>query len=380
MSACMAESSDMKDDIIQVFESINALPHLKKSAKMGSRLTASLCVQALETCGESLPEYFCWDASSWTPFQVGCWVHDIGLKEQSPAFQAHLVTGNLLMDLTLEDLKELGFSSRLQSRWFLKEIERLRCLVDVSKQDDEDVSSWLVGVSKTLSCYRVDFVRRGVSRSLLPHLTDDVLQELGVHSCLDRLKMLLAVDGLSLGNQDQTDFALPLSIPKKRGGCDVFISYRRASGSQLASLLKVHLQVRGLSVFLDVEELGSGKFDDAILSTISRSSNMLLVLSAGALDRCKGDVTMLDWVHRELVCALDHKVQIIPVLMEEFQWPKKSELPEDIQQVCSLNGVLWSHEYQDACIEKIVSFLHLLTPKPARLRSRVKSDASLLNY
>ena len=364
-----------------MFESINALPHLKKSAKMGSRLTASLCVQALETCGESVPEYFCWDASSWTPFQVSCWVCDIGLREQAQAFQTHLVTGNLLLDLTHEDLKELGFSSRLQSRWFLKEIEHLRCLVDVSKQDNDDVSGWLIGVSKTLSCYRVDFVRRGVSHSLLPHLTDDVLRELGVHSCLDRLKLLLAVDGLSLGSQDHTDSSLPLSTPKKRGGgCDVFISYRRASGSQLASLLKVHLQVRGLSVFLDVEELGSGKFDDAILSTISRSSNLLLVLSAGALERCKGDATTLDWVHREIVCALDHSVQIIPILVEEFQWPKKSELPQDIQQVCNLNGVLWSHEYQDACIEKIISFLHLQTPKPARLRSRVKSDAALLNF
>ena len=34
---------------------------------------------------------------------------------------------------------------------------------------------------------------------------------------------------------------------------DVFISYRRSNGSQLASLLKVHLEIRNLSVFLDVD-------------------------------------------------------------------------------------------------------------------------------
>ncbi len=37
---------------------------------------------------------------------------------------------------------------------------------------------------------------------------------------------------------------------------DVFISYRRSNGAQLASLLKVHLSSMGLRVFLDVDRLG----------------------------------------------------------------------------------------------------------------------------
>lgn len=343
---------------------------------MGSHLTASLCVQALETCSADLPNYFCWNAYNWTPHQVKEWVQDIGLGDKAPAFEHHLVTGHLLLDLTMEDLKELGFQSRLQSCWFMKEIKRLRCLVDVSRQDEENITVWLSSISKTLKGYAVDFIRHGVSRSLLPHLTDTALQELGVHSSLDRLKLLLAVDALSSGDSDQPDSVF--TPVKKRGGCDVFISYRRTTGSQLASLLKVHLQVRGLSVFLDVEELGGGKFDDAILSTISRCSNMLLVLSAGALDRCKGDSIMQDWVHRELACALEHKVHIIPILMDDFQWPMQTDLPEDIQQICSLNGVPWSHEYQDACVEKILSFLYLPTPRTVRMRSR-RSEAMLLN-
>ena len=48
---------------------------------------------------------------------------------------------------------------------------------------------------------------------------------------------------------------------------DVFISYRRSNGSHLASLLKVNLEIRQLSVFLDVERFvctlgGSGFFKD----------------------------------------------------------------------------------------------------------------------
>ena len=34
---------------------------------------------------------------------------------------------------------------------------------------------------------------------------------------------------------------------------DVFISYRRSNGSQLASLLRTHLEIRKFSVFLDVD-------------------------------------------------------------------------------------------------------------------------------
>lgn len=34
---------------------------------------------------------------------------------------------------------------------------------------------------------------------------------------------------------------------------DVFISYRRSNGSQLASLLKVYLESRQFSVFLDID-------------------------------------------------------------------------------------------------------------------------------
>lgn len=290
------------------------------------------------------------------------WVKDMGLVEYASAFTKHMVTGSLLMDLTLEDLKEVGFSSQLQGRWFLQEVGRLRCLVDVSRQDNDNVCKWLTGVCKSFTKYKVDFIRNGVNRSLLPHLTDDLLQELGISHSLDRLKLLLAVENLPRGHHQLTS-----PTTRSKQGYDVFISYRRANGSQLASLLKVHLHLRGLSVFLDVEELGSGKFDDAILSTIRQSRNTLLVLSAGALDRCVGDTGMQDWIHREISCALEHKVHVIPILGAEFQWPKQSELPEDLQQVCTFNGVTWSHEYQDACVEKLISFLHL--PRTPRRRS-----------
>lgn len=89
---------------------------------------------------------------------------------------------------------------------------------------------------------------------------------------------------------------------------DVFVSYRRSNGSQLASLLKVHLQLRGFTVFIDVERLEAGKFDNNLLQSIRRSKHFLLVLTPQALDRCIADAECKDWVHR--VSILFHVLTI----------------------------------------------------------------------
>ena len=64
------------------------------------------------------------------------------------------------------------------------------------------------------------------------------------------------------------------------------------------SLLKVHLQLRGFTVFLDIEKLRAGKFDDNLLNSVRNARHFILVLTPCCLDRCMGDTDMKDWVHR----------------------------------------------------------------------------------
>lgn len=64
------------------------------------------------------------------------------------------------------------------------------------------------------------------------------------------------------------------------------------------SLLKVHLQLRGFTVFLDIEKLRAGKFDDNLLNSVRNARNFILVLTPNSLDRCMGDLELKDWVHR----------------------------------------------------------------------------------
>ena len=110
---------------------------------------------------------------------------------------------------------------------------------------------------------------------------------------------------------------------------------------------------------MDVFGLGRGNFEEAIVSTLSKTRNMVLILTPGSLDRCKGDTRIQDWLHREIVCAIDSKINIVPVMGPEFVWPKDDELPEDIRNISRMSGVNWSHEFQDAAVDKLIEFLKL---------------------
>ncbi len=367
---------------MQILSDIDVYGHLRTAAKIGSKLTAKFCVEALVTCSQAPPPYQCWNVVQWSVAEVVSWVNDtIPSTSNVPDFTPHHVTGSVLLDLTVDDLMEVGFVSRVACKGFLGEVRKLRCRVDTSGTESKDVCKWLTDHCRDLAVYRADFSRKGITRSLLPHLTDEILTEIGVGAKLDRLRISLAVrqsinrDAFDTPDQGGAGQSFILPSPSSKKSFDVFISYRRSTGSQLASLLKVHLQLRGLSVFLDVAELGSGKFDEAILNTIERSSNFLLVLSEACLDRCHGDTHVQDWLHKEIVSAVENKKHSIPVIESNFKWPAESKLPADISQICTWNGVLWSHEYQEASVEKLVSFLQL-SPGARRMRSNTRSYIS----
>ena len=288
---------------------------------------------------------------------------DTGLRELAPLFFQHLVNGQLLIDISMEELQHpaaIACSSPLVCKWFLQQVRTLRCKADLSAEDPDNICQWLTAVGPELAVYKPDFVRNRVTKELLPQLTDEVLVDIGVRRPVDRLKLSIALDRLDLSaGKDFPDYIHSIT-PASRKKYDVFLSYRRSTGSQLASLLKVHLQLKGLNVFLDVTGLGGGKFDDALLTTISNSLNMIMVLTPGALDRCQDDDRVQDWVHKELVHALDNSIPVVPVL-DNFMWPESDLMPADIRAIRKLNGVHWTHEYQDACVDKLVSFLNLPT-------------------
>ncbi|MCM1152653.1 MAG: SUMF1/EgtB/PvdO family nonheme iron enzyme [Muribaculum sp.] len=91
---------------------------------------------------------------------------------------------------------------------------------------------------------------------------------------------------------------------------DIFISYRRDGGAQYARILQLMLNQRGYKVFLDYNELTDGKFGDHIQQAIKDARIFMLILSKGALDRCKNEG---DWVRREILLAIQEGKHIIPI-------------------------------------------------------------------
>ena len=60
----------------------------------------------------------------------------------------------------------------------------------------------------------------------------------------------------------------------------------------------MHLQLRGFAVFLDIEKLRAGKFDEGLLSSVAVAKHFVLVLTPDSLNRCIGDDQQKDWVHK----------------------------------------------------------------------------------
>jgi len=135
---------------------------------------------------------------------------------------------------------------------------------------------------------------------------------------------------------------------------DVFISYRRATDSQTARLIRSELQHRGYKVFLDVDDLRPGHFDEALLNRIEEAKNFILILSEGALERCANPD---DWMRREILCALSKKKTIIPIMMPGFNFPTAGEISSELQPLLVHHSIRYSHDFFDAMIEKIAVFL-----------------------
>lgn len=133
---------------------------------------------------------------------------------------------------------------------------------------------------------------------------------------------------------------------------DIFISYRREGGDELARLIYDRLTARGYRVFFDIESLRSGEFNKQLLAVIEECRDMIVVLPPGALERCSNEG---DWLYLELEHAMKNRKNIIPVMMKGFEWPET--LPKGLEGLQNYNGIQDSKDYFDAVIDKLTTLL-----------------------
>ncbi|HWX40710.1 MAG TPA: GAF domain-containing protein [Blastocatellia bacterium] len=139
------------------------------------------------------------------------------------------------------------------------------------------------------------------------------------------------------------------SLRESTDAYDIFFSYRREGGSLLARSLQQALKA-DYTIFLDVDRLPSGHFDEALLSIIESAPNFVLFLSSGSLDNCQ---LQGDWLRKEIAHALKTGRNIVPVTMPEFEFPDPESLPADIREVLRYDAVEYNHRYFYAMLDKL---------------------------
>ena len=124
---------------------------------------------------------------------------------------------------------------------------------------------------------------------------------------------------------------------------DVFLSYRRESGSEFASFLKLELSRLGYEVFFDADSLREGVFEHYIDRAIDECTYFLLLLAPGDLDRSIANAKE-DWILHEAQRALDNGKRVVPICIKKgFEFPQHSGI-ETIEllskiNICDMSGV-----------------------------------------
>lgn len=132
---------------------------------------------------------------------------------------------------------------------------------------------------------------------------------------------------------------------------DVFISYRRSS-YESANLIATRLRAAGYRVFFDLETMRSGPFNEQLFNVIENCNDFVLVLPPKALERCHDED---DWVRKEVLHAMEHRKNIIPVLLNGFQWPEV--MPSGMEELCMYQGIAASIDYFDLAMMRLESYL-----------------------
>ena len=160
---------------------------------------------------------------------------------------------------------------------------------------------------------------------------------------------------------------------------DIFISYRRSS-YDTANLVATRLRAEGYSVFFDMETLRSGKFNEQLYNVIEQCKDFVVVLPPNALDRC---VNEDDWVRLEVCHAMKHNKNIIPIMLNGFQWP--NPMPIGMEELCNYQAITASSiEYFDLALERmqqryLISKPHLPVLKVVKIAAVVISALLLLS-
>lgn len=132
----------------------------------------------------------------------------------------------------------------------------------------------------------------------------------------------------------------------------VFISYRRTNFPWALAVYQ-DLTHHGYDVFFDYQSIDSGDFEKVIIENIKARAHFLVILTPSALERCREQD---DWLRREIETAMDQKRNIVPLMLESFDFGSPlvlQSLPGKLARLRTYNGLKVYSEYFFEAMEKL---------------------------
>ena len=132
----------------------------------------------------------------------------------------------------------------------------------------------------------------------------------------------------------------------------VFISYRRTNVPWALAISQC-LTHNGYDVFVDYTGVASGDFESVILGNIRSRAHFLVLLTPSALERCTDSG---DWLRREIETAIDSQRNIVPLMLETFDFGAPAIAPQLTGKLAVLrqyNAMTVIAEYFDAAMDKL---------------------------
>jgi len=166
-------------------------------------------------------------------------------------------------------------------------------------------------------------------------------------------------------------------VPPDDPNKGVFISYRRKSGAVLARLVEEVLVKKKYDVFLDVDNKSGGHYPDKIKREIEGRTHFLLLWTEGALQGprlARHD----DPVRMEIKLAIEFKRNIIGMCGIDrdgnlVDWPSRTDLPPDIEELSTLNALSYSHEHWHSTRAKLLERLKVKAADIEKMHQRLSA-------
>src|SRR5262245_38703829 len=131
----------------------------------------------------------------------------------------------------------------------------------------------------------------------------------------------------------------------------VFMSYRRSTASFIARAVFQDLKASGYDVFMDVEEIDSGRFESVILNELGARPHFVVILNFSTTE---GFINSNDWFRREIERAIEMERNIVPLLIDGFRFEAISELLQgELNKLSSYNALNVPHDFFDEAMSKL---------------------------